>query len=151
MQYYDEFYESCVNTFEEDIKNMFHDDMKQMVRSCAFRDPRYPGYFRLVYEYVPLKYIITIEHERRLIDVKIEDAEKASTRLSRLEKYDEILDEKNIHSSIKNIHSVVCSLKKVLSMDDIDLYIYTDKKIYVKNKNGIKRVKNWRELVDGWQ
>ena len=119
---------------------MFNGDMKQMVKSCAFKDY---GSFRLSYEYVPLKYIITIENEMRTFDIRIEDEEKASTHLCRIEKHKNTLNEKNIYGAI-------CLLKKALSMDDIDLYIYTDKKVYVKNKQGIKRIKDWRALVNEW-
>ena len=140
MQYNDEFYENCVHAFVVNIKNMFYGDMKQVIRLCAFMDH---GSFRLSYEYIPLKYTITIESEMRTFDIRIEDEEKASTHLWRIEKHENTLNEKNIYDAI-------CLLKKALNMDDIDLYIYTDKKVYVKNKQEVKRVKNWRALVDEW-
>ena len=36
---------------------------------------------------------------------------------------------------------VICLLKEVLRENDFDLYIYKDDKVYIKNKQGVKRIK----------
>lgn len=131
MLFNSEFYELYVNTFEKSIKDMFGTDMKQRVKTCAFQ---HMGSFILSYEYVPLNYIITIENEMRTFNVTIEDKEKASTPLSRIKKYESGLSQ-------DNIHEVICFLKEVLRENDFDLYIYKDDKVYIKNKQGVKRIK----------
>lgn len=124
-------YNNCVNEFEKDIEKMFRKDMKQLGKVCAFADH---GWFWLSYEFIPYNYIITIENEMSLFDIRIEDKEEASTPLGRIEKYDSKLNEKNIDEA-------VCLLKKVLYKNDFDFYIHRDDKVYIKNKQGIKRLK----------
>ncbi len=133
MQFNSAYYENCINKFEKSIKDMFGEDMKQLVKSCAFKNY---GRFILSYEYIPLNYIVTIENEIRTFNIMIEDKEKASTPLGRIKKHKGDLNE-------KNIYEVICLLKDVLSKNDFDLYIYKDNKVYVKNAQGIKRVRNF--------
>lgn len=105
--------------------------MKQSGKTCAFSDH---GSFMLYYEFIPDNYVITIESECLTFNVKIEDNEKASTYLGRIEKYKGKLNRENIYEA-------VCLLKKALYRNDFDLYIYKDDKVYIKNKQGIKRLK----------
>ena len=110
---------------------MFQEDMKQLVKTCVFADH---GRFWLSYEFIPYNYIITIENELKTFSIEIKDKEEASTPLGRIEKYKSELNE-------RNIYEVVCLLKKVLYKNDFDLYIYRDDKVYIKNEQGIKRLK----------
>lgn len=131
MPFNSEFYQKYVNEFEKNIKDMFGSDMKQVVKTCAFQ---HMGSFILAYEYIPLNYIITIENEMRTFNITIVDKEKASTLLNRIKKYEGGLRQ-------DNIYEVICLLKEVLTENNFDLYIYKDDKVYIKNKQGIKRVK----------
>ena len=110
---------------------MFQEDMKQLVKTCAFADH---GSFMLKYEFIPYNYIITIENEIITFNIDIEDNEAASTSLWSIEKYKSELN-------VRNIYEVVCLLKKVLYKNDFNFYIYRDNKVYIKNKQGIKRWK----------
>lgn len=124
-------YHNCVEAFEKSIEKKFHEDMKQLWKVCAFADY---GRFWLSYEFVPYHYIIKIENELVMFNIGVEDAEGASTPLSIIQEYDNELNEKNIYDAIS-------LLKEILYENDFDFYIYRDEKVYIKNKEGIKRLK----------
>ena len=105
--------------------------MKQIGKIC---DYEHYGMFQLSYEFIPYNYIITIESEMGTFGIEIKDNEEASTPLGRIEKYEGRLNERNIYDAI-------CLLKKVLYENNFDFFIYRDNKVYIKNKQGIKRLK----------
>lgn len=131
MLFNNELYNFCINAFEKNIEHQFDKDMRLIVKTSALLDK---GSFLLSYEYIPLNYIITIENEMRTFDITIEDKEKASTPLGRIKKFESGLNEKNIYNAVR-------LLKDVLVKNNFDLYVYIDDKVYIKNKNGIKRVR----------
>ena len=131
-----EFYESAVAEFETDIKVIFGEDMEQLVKSCDSFKTR--GFFSLTYKYIPLNYIITIENEFREFGIVIEDEEGASIGLSRIKDYDSSLRK----SSIKN---AIILLKTILQENNFNFYFTKDNKLYRKNKEGIKRIKDLRK------
>jgi len=133
------FYELSVKQFEKHIYNMFRDEMIQMVKTCAFKDH---GSFILSYKYVPLNYTINIENEIRTFTIMIKDQEGASTFLSRIESFENFLNENNIYNA-------VVLLKKVLEKNNFSFYFYKNNKLYKKDKEEIKRVKNLGEIVNG--
>lgn len=139
-----EFYVSAVAEFETDIKVMFGEDMEQLVKSCDSFKTR--GLFSLTYKYIPLNYIITIENEFREFNIVIEDEEGASTSLSRIKDYDS-----NLRNS--NIKNAIIMLKTTLKENNFNFYFTKDNKLYRKNKEGIKRIKDIRKefFSNDWQ
>lgn len=99
------------------------------------------GYFKLSYRYLPHNYKIIIENEIRTFDIEIEDEQKASNSLYRIEKYNNSLDEKNIIDSLY-------LLKDVLERNDFNFYLYKDNKLYRKNDEGLQRIKDLKELLN---
>lgn len=127
-----------INNFENEMKEIFSEKIKLFSKSCEFSK----GYFKLVFFYFPLNYKIIVENEIRTFTISIEDNEKASNSLYRIEKFDNTLSEKNI------IYSAGV-LKRVLDRNDMNLYFYVDKKLYRKNSKGVQRVKDLKELLNG--
>ena len=62
--------------------------------------------------------------------------------MNRIEHYNGSLDEKNIVKAI-------LLLKKVLEKNKFDFYFYVGDKLYRKNDEGVKRVKDLKELFNG--
>lgn len=135
----DSFYMRAICEFRNCFQEVFFEQMV-FKEETHFFEKR--GNFRLFYNYIPLNYTIIVENELRTFTITIEDSEGAKNSLYRIEKFDNQLCEKNIRKSIG-------VLKKVLDKKEFDLYLYVDKKLYRKNSNGLKRVKDIRELLNG--
>ena len=76
------------------------------------------------------------------MDISIVDAEGASNVLYRIKKYKRDLCEQNIIEALK-------ILKNVLEQNNFNWYFHVDNKLYRKNADGIKRIKDIRELLNG--
>ncbi len=133
------YYEKFICIFEEKIELIFANKMINISKECNFRNR---GFFKLSYKYVPYNYKIVIENEFRTFDIKIYDSEGASNVLNRIEQYNGGLEEKNIVQSI-------LLLKKVLEKNNFNFYFYVDDKLYRKNGECTKRVKDLKELFNG--
>lgn len=133
------YYKKFIEFFEKTIKEIFDCNMINLSKECNFN---YRGTFKLTYNYVPNNYKIIIENEFRTFDIVIQDTQGASNVLYRIEHYHNNLDEKNINESI-------VLLKKVLEEDSFNLYFYNENKLYRKNSQGIKRIKDIKELLNG--
>lgn len=133
------YYEKNINVFEETIKKIFDSNMVSISKECNFS---YRGVFKLSYKYMPNNYKIIIENEFRTFDIIIQDAEGASNVLYRIEHYHNNLNEKNITEAI-------VLLKKVLEEDNFNFYFHVGNKLYRKNSQGVKRVKDIKELLNG--
>lgn len=133
------YYEKFINIFDEKIKLIFADNMLNISREYNFSNR---GFFKLSYRYIPYNYNIVIENELRTFDIKIYDVEGASNVLNRIEHYDGSLDENSITKSI-------LLLKKVLEENNFNFYFYVDDKLYRKDAQGVKRIKDLKELFNG--
>ena len=89
----------------------------------------------------PRNYRIVIEHEIRTFDITIFDVEQASNSLQRICKF------KN-HLSTECIEEAINLLKSVLLKNEFNFYFHKDGKLYKKNAEGIKRVKDIKELLN---
>lgn len=133
------YYESNMVTFREKVKEVFADDMVEISYNTAFKAR---GYFKMIYKYLPLHYDIIIENEIRTFTIQIEDDQGAKNSLYRIEKFDNVLSEQNILKSLN-------LLRRVLTQNNFNLYITVDDKIYRKNSDGMKRVKDIKEILNG--
>lgn len=124
-------YEQTIRFIKENISELFKGKMKIESGSMVWNRM---NYFQLKYVYEPFDYIIDIENERRLFTISIIDSEGAENTLQRIERFDNSLSEENIKNAL-------VILKRTLTENNFDLYIYKDDKVYIKNKQGIKRVK----------
>jgi len=132
------YYERYIDIFEKKIKSIFSDDMIDFSVECNFSNR---GFFKLTYEYVPCNYKIVIENEVRIFDIIIYDSEGASNVLNRIEQHNGSLNEENITKAI-------LLLKKVLEKNDFNFYFSVNNKIYKKNRKGVQRIKDIRELLN---
>ena len=137
MQLDDSFYVEAINDFKNSFRQIFADEMILNNEYCFFETR---GRFKLNYKFRPLNYNVIVENELRTFTIMIEDSEKAKNSLYRIENFDNQLCKRNIENSLK-------ILKKVLDRNEFDLFIYCDSKLYKKNSNGVKRVKDMRELI----
>lgn len=135
----DSFYMKAICDFKKAFQDKFSDEMILKDEHQSFSNM---GNFRLIYNYVPLNYKIIVENELRTFTITIEDDENAKNSLYRIEKFDNQLCEENIVKSLG-------ILKKVLNKNEFTLYLYVNNKLYKKNSNGLKRVKDIRELLNG--
>lgn len=133
------YYEENIAIFEKTIKKIFGCNMISVSKECSFD---YRGVFKLSYKYIPSNYMIIIENEFRTFDIIIQDKDGASNVLYRIEHYHNSLNEKNITEAI-------VLLKKVLEENNFNFYFDVGDKLYRKNSQGIKRVKDIRELLNG--
>lgn len=133
------YYERYIDIFEKKIKSIFADDVICISIERNFSNR---GFFKLTYEYVPCNYKIVIENEFRTFDIIIYDSEGASNVLNRIERHNVSLNEENIIKS-------VLLLKKVLEKNDLNFYFSVDNKIYKKNRKGVQRIKDIREILNG--
>jgi len=133
------YYERYIDIFEKKIKSILADDVIGISIERNFSNR---GFFKLTYEYVPCNYKIVIENEFRTFNIIIYDSEGASNVLNRIEHHDESLNEENITKS-------VLILKKVLEKNDLNFYFSVDNKIYKKNRKGVQRIKDIREILNG--
>lgn len=135
----DSFYVKVICIFKKIFQDTFSDEMILKDELHSFNNM---GYFRLVYNFIPLNYNIIVENELRTFTITIKDAENAQNSLYRIEKFDNQLCRENIERSLE-------ILKRVLNKNEFDLYVYDNRKLYKKNSNGLKRVKDIRELLNG--
>lgn len=133
------YYEEFIIIFEKFVKEIFKENMIILSRETNLRNR---GFFRISYMYLPQNYKIIIENELRTFDIMIVDSEGASNVLYRIEHFENSLDKDNIENSI-------ILLKKVLERNDFNFYIQINDKVYRKNANGIKRIKDLKELLNG--
>lgn len=134
-----EFYENYISLFDEKIKQTYHENMIKISQEIHFE---YRGSFILTYKYIPLDYEIIIENEFRAYSIKIVDSEGASNVLCRIKQHKNDLNEQNIIESL-------LILKDVLEQNNFNLFFNKDDKIYQKNKEGIRRIKDIREILNG--
>lgn len=133
------FYNEMVNMFAACMDRTFGADIKKIETICKFENR---GFFRLKYDYLPNNYKIEIENEIRTFDIEIYDTEQASNSLYRISKFKNRLDRECIEDSI-------LLLKNVLEKNDFNMYFHKNGKLYRKNAEGIKRVKDIKELLNG--
>lgn len=133
------YYENFIRIFEGKIELIFRDTMINILKERNFS---YRGFFRLVYKYLPFNYDIIIENEFRTFDISIEDSEGASNVLNRIKRYNSSLDEKDIVEAL-------LLLKEVLEKNNLNFYFSVGNKIYRKNAEGIKRIRDIEELRNG--
>lgn len=133
------FYEKCILEFKDDIKEIFGENIIEISEEINLESR---GCFELIFYFKPLKYKIIIENEIRTFDITIEDEENASNSLYRIEHFENVLGKKNIFTSI-------ILLKNVLEENNFNFYFHKENKLYRKNKNGVRRVKDLRELING--
>lgn len=133
------FYNEIINMFAACMDRTFGADIKKIETICNFENR---GFFRLKYVYLPNNYKIVIENELRTFDITIYDTEQASNSLYRISKFKNQLDRECIEDSI-------LLLKNVLEKNDFNMYFHKNGKLYRKNAEGIKRVKDIKELLNG--
>lgn len=132
------FYMKAIYEFRNSIQYNFSNNM---ILKDEYHNFENRGNFKLIYYYIPLNYNIVIENEIRTFTIIIVDSEQAKNSLYRIKKFENQLSEKNIRNSLE-------VLKKVLEKGDFNLYLYVNKKLYRKNKTGMKRVVDIRELLN---
>ncbi len=133
------FYNGIINMLEAIIYRIFGADIKKILTICNFE---HMGSFILKYNYLPNNYKIEIENEIRTYDIIIYDTEQASNSLYRISKFKNQIDRECIEDSI-------LLLKNVLEKNDFNMYFHKNGKLYRKNAEGIKRVKQIKELFNG--
>lgn len=138
MQLDSSFYNKYIDMFDSCMYKMFGTDIKKTETICKFENR---GFFRLEYNYYPHNYRIVIENEIRTFDITIFDVEQASNSLYRICKFKNQLNTECIEESIN-------LLKSVLLKNEFTMYFHKDGKLYKKNADGIKRVKDIKELLN---
>ncbi len=139
MQLDSNFYCRSIHMIEFSMGKIFGVDMKKTDKVCKFENR---GYFKLMYDYVPNNYKIIIENEIRTFDIEIVDSDDSSNSLYRISRFKNQLDEKNIEEAI-------LLLKVVLENNNFNLYFHKEGKLYRKNREGVKRVRDIKELMNG--
>lgn len=129
------FFESSISFFEKSIKEAFNNDMIYISKKCNFKNR---GFFQLSYLYVPHNYKIIIENEFRAFYIKIVDSEGAWCHIKN---FSNCLDKTDITESI-------LLLKRLLDQNDFTFYFEVNDKLYRKNANGVKRIKDIKELLN---
>ena len=138
MQLDSSFYNIYIYMFDSYMYKMFGTDIEKIETICKFENR---GFFRLEYNYYPHNYRIVVENEIRTFDITIFDVEQASNSLYRICKFNNQLNTECIEEAIN-------LLKSVLSKNEFNLYFHKDGKLYKKNAEGIKRVKDIKELLN---
>ena len=133
------FYEEHVSTLREAFKRTFGDDILELSHEI---DYGFYGSFKIIFQYFPLKYQIEVNAESRTFGIMIRDAEGASNGLHLIKPVKDVLNEENIVNS-------VTVLQDVLKQNNFNLYLSVNDKIYRKNADGIKRVKDIRDIRNG--
>lgn len=100
------------------------------------------GYFKIQYRYLPLAYNIVFENDRDVFSVDIYDSEGAHNLLYRIEKYDN-------QTTVENVDNAIKILKNVLKKNNFCFYIMREGKLYRKEKQQYRRVKDMTEFVGG--
>ena len=139
MQLGEVFYSGAIDRFNICMDRVFGTDIRKMETICKFENR---GFFRLEYNYKPKNFRIVIENEFRTFDITIFDTEQASNSLYRICKFENQLKPECIENAI-------FLLKNALLKNDFNMYFHKDGKLYRKNAEGIKRVKDVKELLNG--
>lgn len=98
------------------------------------------GWFRIIYKYHPLGYDIVVENERGFFSIEISNHEGAFNYLYRIEEYDNV-------TTVGNVQNAARILKKVLQKNDFCFYIIRDEKLYRKENQQYKRIKDLNKLL----
>ena len=133
------FFNGIIEMFTLCMDREFGVDIKKINQKCKFENR---GYFCIEYKYLPKNYKIVIENEIRTYDITIIDDDEASNSLSRIAKFENQLSKESINNAIM-------ILKDVLEKNNFNMYFHQNGKLYKKNTEGIKRVKDLRELQNG--
>lgn len=112
---------------------------EEMVLTKRMEHFEHMGCFQLLFKYCLQNYIIVFESERDAFNIQINDSDGASNSLYRIEKY-------SSHTEIVNVKNAIILLKNVLEKNEFNLYIYKKDKVYRKNSDGIKLIKDMGEL-----
>ena len=139
MLFDEAYYEKDVFSFREAFKKTFGDDIIELSHEM---NPDYYVSFKTVFRYLPLMYQIEVNAEFRTFGIMIRDAEGASNGLHLIKPVENVLNKKNIINS-------VAVLQDVLKQNNFNLYLSVNDKIYRKNADGIKRVKDIRDIRNG--
>lgn len=139
MQLDSSFYNKYVDMFDSCMYKIFGTDIEKTETICSFENR---GFFRLEYKYYPHNYRIVIENEIRTFNIRIYDDEQAFNSLCRICEFKNQLGTEYIEEAIN-------LLKSVLLKNEFNFYFVKDDKLYRKNAEGIKRVKDIRELLNG--
>lgn len=134
-----EYYDKFVNFLDKTIKEVFCEEIENISKEYHIQ---YLGAFKVIYKYLPSNFTIIVENEIRTFDIIILDHEGAKNNLYRIVKFDNQLCKENI------IHAIQI-LKVVLEKGNFDLFFERNNKLYRKNSEGIKRVKDIKELYNG--
>ncbi len=118
------------------MNQIFGSDMKKIETICSFE---HMGTFTIKYNYLPHDYKIVIENELRTFNIRIVDKKNASNSLYGITKFKCNLEEKRIKAAVS-------LLKDVLTRNDFNLYFSKDGKVYRKNSEGVKRIKDVKDL-----
>ena len=128
-----------MSTLREAFKRTFGDDILELSHEI---DYGFYGSFKIIFQYFPLKYQIEVNAESRTFGIMIRDAEGASNGLHLIKPVENVLNKKNIANS-------VAVLQEVLQKNNFNLYLSVNDKIYRKNADGMKRVKDIRDIRNG--
>lgn len=115
------------------FREVFGEDMLLVKQTEAFE---HMGYFQLRYWYPPLQYDIVLENDRGTFNIDIFDREGNESCLYWMEEYD---GETKV---ISNMVNALQKLKKHLETNDFYFYLFRGEKIYRKESEGYKRVKD---------
>lgn len=139
MLFDESYYEKDVSSFREAFKRTFGDDILEISHEI---NPDYYASFKTIFRYFPLMYQIEVNAEFRSFGIMIRDEEGASNGLHLIKPFENVLNEKNIANS-------VTVLQEVLQQNNFNLYLSVNDKIYRKNADGMKRVKDIRDIRNG--
>ncbi|MCM1180093.1 MAG: hypothetical protein NC347_07545 [Clostridium sp.] len=127
---------SFYNQAIADFKNAFQEFFPNtVILKEEHHNFEFMGSFLLVYVYIPLGYRIFVENEGEHFTIILEDGDKAHANLYHIKKFEHQLCEENITGSLK-------VLKDVLLENAVDFYLWKGNKLYRKNAQGIKRIKD---------
>lgn len=94
------------------------------------------GFYKFKFKYLPLEYDITFENDRGVFTIGIYDSEKAYNYLNSIEKFDN-------ETTVKNAEYAIQILKNVLDKNNFCFYINRNGKLYKKQNQQYKRIKDW--------
>ena len=139
MQYGDDSFENVIMCIKDNIHKLFGSDMKLIQESIDWVNK---DLFEFHFLYLPYNYTIIIESDKILYSIGIYDAQGAFTCLNRIKEY-------NAYIHVNTLENAINLLKEVLIGNNFDFFISKDNKIYRKNIDGIKRIKNIEEFYNG--
>lgn len=117
--------------------NTFGEDIVLIKRMEAFE---HMGHFELKYSYLPLEYELSFENECDTFGIEIYDNERAKNSLYRIIEFNNELE-------IKNIECAIQLLKSILERGGFCFYLIREGKIYVKENQQYRRVRDITELM----